>query len=97
MNILALALIAVVSKSVAAFDTSTHAAMTAAAAGKSQLGLSPSSSPLLRSLGVRDGIVAFDAYYIDIGPQLETRVGRRFENDIMSIARTHSRGSSLAI
>ena len=37
-----------------AFDTSTHAAMTAAAAGKSKLGISPSSTPLLGKLGLRD-------------------------------------------
>ena len=49
-----LAVIIGTSGTVSAFETSTHAAMTAAAAGKSRLGLSPTSSALIGTLGLRD-------------------------------------------
>ena len=71
------------SETVAAFDTSTHAAMTAAAAGKSRLGISPTFSAQIRVLGLRDYNFVFGDKYIDIGPQLVTRIGSGFEDGII--------------
>lgn len=66
-----------------AFDTATHAAMTAAAAGKSRIGLSPTFSAQTQSLGLRDSAFALGDKYIDIGPQLTTRLGSGFEGKII--------------
>lgn len=74
-----LAMIVGASGNVSAFDTSTHAAMAAAAAGKSRLGISPSFTTLMRVLGLRDYNYVFGYKYIDIGPQLVTRSGSGFE------------------
>ena len=71
------------SETVAAFDTSTHSAMTAAAAGKSRLGISPTISVQAQSLGLRDYDFVLDDKYIDIGPQVVTRIGSGFEDDIL--------------
>ena len=68
---------------VLAYDTSTHTAMTAAAAGKSRVGASPSFSVQIQTLGLRDYNFVLGDKYIDIGPQLLTRIGSGFEDQII--------------
>ena len=68
---------------VLAYDTSTHTVMTAAAAGKSRIGASPSFSAQIQTLGLRDYNFVLGDKYIDIGPQLLTRIGSGFEDKII--------------
>ena len=68
---------------VLAYDTSTHTAMTAAAAGKSRIGASPSFSAQIQTLGLRDYNFVLGDKYIDISPQLLTRIGSGFEDKII--------------
>ena len=76
-----------ISGNAAAFETSTHAAMTAAAAGMFHLGISPTSSPLIGTLGLLDYDFVIGDKYIDIAPQLVTRIGSGFEDDILEKVR----------
>ena len=81
--------------SASAFDTRTHGAMTAAAASKSRLGLSPAFSPLLNSLGLVDYDFALESRYIDIAPQMTTRFASRFEGSIMDRMRQPATGLNI--
>lgn len=82
-----LALLASANLCATAFDTRTHAAMTAAAATKSKLGISPSVRPLISNLGLHDFDLALESRYIDIAPQLTIRFASRFEGVIMKEVR----------
>jgi hypothetical protein len=66
-----------VTTQVIAFETTTHAAMTSEALAKSQFSRVPSSSEVLRRLGLLDYDLAFGSSYIDIGSTATKRDGFR--------------------
>ncbi len=94
-NRLAPILLGIFCMSASAFDTRTHAAMTAAAASKSRLGLSPSLRPLLSSLGLFDYDFALESRYIDIAPQMTTRFASRFEGSVLDEMRKPATGLNI--
>ena len=66
-----------------AFDIHTHAAMTAKGVDKSTFGTSPSNSPLLIRLGLRDADGIFGNRYIGFGPTLLSRYATTYEGGVI--------------
>jgi len=56
-----------------AFDITTHTVMTVNAVQQSNLGLSPSTSSLIKSLGLRDDETAMGQNYLHMGSLTEFR------------------------
>ena len=65
-----------------AYDTTTHAAMTAEALTQSLITATPNTSPIFKKLGLFDRDYALGSYYMDIG-SLVKRNTTPFERDIM--------------
>ena len=56
-----------------AFDITTHTVMTVNAVQQSNLGLSPSTSSLIKSLGLRDDETAMGQNYLHMGSPIAIR------------------------
>ncbi len=75
------------STSASAFDIRTHAAMTSEAIKQSKITGSPNTGNILKKLGLYNKDDVFKERYIDIGASLTSRVGTKYENDVIDKVR----------